>query len=245
MTGPATGSALSLAGVTLTYPDGAGRLTALDDVSLQVDRGGFTVLVGPSGSGKSTLLAVAATLVRPDTGTVLVDGVDVGRLSDRERTALRRDRVGIVFQQPNLLDSLTATEQLLVTAALAGGPVRGARTEAAGLLDAVGMAPYAHRRPAELSGGQRHRVNIARALMGSPALLLVDEPTAALDHERGAQVMDLLRRVSADREVGTVVVTHDVGHLTAQDRVLRCEDGRVTLTPATDPAAGAPTLLGR
>lgn len=227
-------TALVLDDVTLTYPDGASRITAVDRVSLTVEPGEFVALVGPSGSGKSSILALAATLIAPDSGRVLIDGVDVTRLSDREVTRLRRDRVGIVFQEPNLIDSLTALEQLTVMASLAGRSPRSAVDEAMGLLGAVGMAEYARRRPAQLSGGQRQRLNIARALMGSPSVLLVDEPTSALDHEKGAEIMALLRRVTTELDLATVVVTHDTGHLRADDEVWRCLDGRVE--PAAVPA---------
>ncbi|MYS11015.1 ATP-binding cassette domain-containing protein, partial [Streptomyces sp. SID6041] len=203
---------LVLDAVTLTYPDGDGRLTALDAVSLDVPAGSLTAVVGPSGSGKSSLLAVAATLVTPDRGRVVVDGTDTGELDAAGRAALRRDRVGIVFQQPNLLPSLTAAEQLQVMAHVSGRPARSARGRALELLDAVGLADLAGRRPHQLSGGQRQRVNIARALMNDPAVLLVDEPTSALDHERGAAVMELLAGLTVGRGTATVLVTHDRTH---------------------------------
>lgn len=213
--------------VTLTYPDGAGRVTAVDDASFAVRHGEFVALVGPSGSGKSSVLAVAATLIRPDSGRVTVAGSEVTALSDSDRTRLRRDRIGIVFQQPNLLESLTALEQLTVMASIAGTSRRESVDAAMALLDAVGMRSHAGRRPAQLSGGQRQRVNIARALMGSPTVLLVDEPTSALDHDKGAEIMALLHRVTADLDLATIVVTHDTAHLDPADRVLACDDGRV------------------
>lgn len=219
---------LTLADVTLTYPDGDGRLTALDRVSLEVPAGSLTAVVGPSGSGKSSLLAVAATLVTPDVGRVVVAGTDTTGLGRAGKAALRRDRVGIVFQQPNLLPSLTAAEQLQVMAHLSGGTARGARDRAMDLLDAVGLAGRAGRRPHQLSGGQRQRVNIARALMNEPAVLLVDEPTSALDHERGAAVLDLLVALTRQRSTATVLVTHDRTHLDRADRTVTMSDGRLT-----------------
>ncbi|OKI01428.1 ABC transporter ATP-binding protein [Streptomyces sp. CB02923] len=219
---------LDLTGVTLTYPDGAGRLTALDDVSLAVPPGSVTAVVGPSGSGKSSLLAVAATLITPDSGRVLVDGTDTTGMSRAELTALRRTKVGTVFQQPNLLPSLTAAEQLQVMAHLDGRAPRAARPRALELLDAVGLADQAARRPHQLSGGQRQRVNIARALMNDPAVLLVDEPTSALDHERGAAVLDLLTTLTHRRATATVLVTHDRAHLDAVDAVVEVLDGRLS-----------------
>lgn len=223
---------LHLNDVTLTYPDGDGRLTALDRVSLHVDPGDLRVVVGPSGSGKSSLLAVAATLVTPDSGSVEVAGIATAgpdlRDSGRARlSAVRREHIGIVFQQPNLLPSLTAVEQLTVMADLRGKSPRSARRHALDLLDQVGIGGVAERRPAHLSGGQRQRINLARALMNDPAVLLVDEPTSALDHARGNEVMELIRAVTREHQVATVLVTHDTGHLRAGDEVVECRDGRL------------------
>ncbi|MFC8869217.1 ABC transporter ATP-binding protein [Streptomyces sp. NPDC057148] len=223
---------LRLTDITLTYPDGDSRLTALDRVTLEVPRGGLTAVIGPSGSGKSSLLAVAATLITPDSGTVTVDGADTTGMSRAELTDLRRHRIGIVFQQPNLLPSLTAAEQLQVMAHIDGRRARAARGRALDLLDAVGLADRADRRPHQLSGGQRQRVNIARALMNDPGVLLVDEPTSALDHERGAAVIDLITRLTRERGTATVLVTHDHAHLAAADRVTEVHDGRLGLPTA-------------
>ncbi|TLW92302.1 ABC transporter ATP-binding protein [Saccharomonospora piscinae] len=229
---------LSLHDVTLTYPDGDARLTALDRVSLDVPSGSITAVVGPSGSGKSSLLAVAATLITPDEGSVTVDGTDLTGLSRGQLTDLRRATVGIVFQQPNLLPSLTAAEQLQVMAHLDGRRPRTARRQALDLLDAVGLADYAGRRPHQLSGGQRQRVNVARALMNHPTVLVVDEPTSALDHERGAAVLDLIVRLTHQQATATVLVTHDRTHLTAVDQVAELHDGRLRL-PRHDESARA------
>ncbi|GHH19009.1 ABC transporter ATP-binding protein [Streptomyces rubradiris] len=220
---------LNLTDVTLTYPDGDTRLTALDHVGLDVPRGTLTVVAGPSGSGKSSLLAVAATLITPDSGTVSIDGQTTTGLTRGELTALRRHKIGIVFQQPNLLPSLTAAEQLQVMARIAGREPRTARTRAMELLDAVGLAGHPARRPHQLSGGQRQRVNIARALMNDPTVLLVDEPTSALDHERGAAVIDLITRLTHEQATATVLVTHDRTHLTAADQLAEVHDGRLRL----------------
>ncbi|WP_369232258.1 ABC transporter ATP-binding protein [Streptomyces sp. R21] len=223
--------------ITLTYPDGDGRLTALDAVGVEVPAGTMTAVVGPSGSGKSSLLAVAATLVTPDHGRVLVSGTETAELSPAERALLRRREIGIVFQQPNLLPSLTALEQLLVMGHLDGR--RQVADRARELLDAVGLAELAHRRPHQLSGGQRQRVNIARALVNEPSVLLVDEPTSALDHERGAAVLDLLARLTRERATATVLVTHDRAHLDEADEVLEMTDGRLktACTPVSSTAS--------
>lgn len=219
---------LHLDDVTLTYPDGQSTLTALARVTLLVPRGQLTAVVGPSGSGKSSLLAVAATLIAPDSGRVTLDGQDLLELSRSEQTKARRDKIGIVFQTSNLLASLTATEQLTVMAHLAGRSMKQARTRALELLDAVGMADLADRRPHQLSGGQRQRVTIARGLMNNPSVLLVDEPTSALDSERGAAVLDLIGRLTREQNLATVLVTHDHGHLTLMDQVTEMLDGRAS-----------------
>ncbi|MEU6126911.1 ABC transporter ATP-binding protein [Streptomyces sp. NPDC047123] len=232
---------LSLTDITLTYPDGAGRLTALDGVGLDVPAGTITAVVGPSGSGKSSLLAVAATLVTPERGRVVLDGVDTAGLSRAEKAELRRRRLGIVFQQPNLLPSLTALEQLELMAHVdgrrrRGGQARQVRERARELLAAVGLSGETGRRPHQLSGGQRQRVGIARALMNGPAVLLVDEPTSALDHERGAAVLDLLAGLTRERGTATVLVTHDRARLGVADRVAEMADGRLTDGAAPLPA---------
>lgn len=218
---------LHLSDITLTYPDGESRLTALDGVSLDVPAGSLAAVIGPSGSGKSSLLAVAAMLITPDSGRVVVDGTDASGMGREARTALRRDKIGVVFQQPNLLASLTAAEQLQVMAHLDGASPREAKARARELLDAVGLADKAGNRPGQLSGGQQQRVNIARALMNDPAVLLVDEPTSALDQERGAAVIDLLTTITHRRATATVLVTHDHSHLDGVDAVCEVVDGRV------------------
>lgn len=219
---------LDLSHITLTYPDGPSRLTALDDVTVTVPAGTVTALVGPSGSGKSSLLAVAATLIVPDSGRVVVADSDTTGMSRKELTVLRRTSIGTIFQQPNLLPSLTAVEQLQVVAHLAGTPTASARARGLELLDAVGLADRADHRPHQLSGGQRQRVNIARALMNEPTVLLVDEPTSALDHERGAAVLGLLTTLTRERRTATVIVTHDRSQLGGVDAVVEIRDGAVT-----------------
>ncbi|MGS2806891.1 ABC transporter ATP-binding protein [Nocardia sp. MW-W600-9] len=235
--------ALTLTDVTLTYPDGAGRLTALDRVRLHVPGGTIAAVTGPSGSGKSSLLAVAATLIRPDAGTVVLDtdtgSTDLATLSRRAAATVRRTAMGIVFQQPNLIPALTAREQLEVTAHL-GGKRRTNRADTSArareLLAAVGLAEHADKRPAQLSGGQRQRVNIARALMNDPALLVVDEPTSALDTERGAAVLDLITTIAREHRAATILVTHDPTHLHRMDAVYRMTDGRLTTVEVPAPA---------
>ena len=219
---------LELDHVSMEFPDGDGVVTALDDVSFTVDGGEFVAVTGPSGSGKSTLLAVAGLLLTPTSGRVLLDGREVTGQRPSTRTDLRRNRIGFVFQQPHLLGSLTAREQLEMVARLSGDRSAAAKKRALSLLDEVGLSAVADRRPAALSGGQRQRVGIARALMNEPQLLLVDEPTSALDHDRGLAIIDLLRSLTVERGVGTVVVTHDLATLGEHDEVVRIVDGRIS-----------------
>ena len=219
---------LELDHVSMEFPDGDGVVKALDDVSFTVDGGEFVAVTGPSGSGKSTLLAVAGLLLTPTSGRVLLDGREVTGQRRSTRTDLRRNRIGFVFQQPHLLGSLTAREQLEMVARLSGDRSAAAKKRALSLLDEVGLSAVADRRPAALSGGQRQRVGIARALMNQPRLLLVDEPTSALDHDRGLAIIDLLRGLTVERGVGTVVVTHDLATLGEHDEVVRIVDGRIS-----------------
>lgn len=219
---------LELDHVSMEFPDGDGVVKALDDVSFTVDGGEFVAVTGPSGSGKSTLLAVAGLLLTPTSGRVLLDGREVTGQRRSTRTDLRRNRIGFVFQQPHLLGSLTAREQLEMVARLSGDRSAAAKKRALSLLDEVGLSAVADRRPAALSGGQRQRVGIARALMNQPRLLLVDEPTSALDHDRGLAIVDLLRGLTVERGVGTVVVTHDLATLGEHDEVVRIVDGRIS-----------------
>jgi putative ABC transport system ATP-binding protein len=216
---------LVLDGVTLTLGDGDETVTALDDVSLSVDPGELVAIVGPSGSGKSSLLAVAGALVAPTSGTVEVGGTALAGLSARRLTALRREHIGFVFQSGNLVPALTALDQLRLP--LTFGKVSEPRDPAT-LLAEVGMDHRARRRPHQLSGGERQRVGIARALVTQPKLLLVDEPTAALDRQRSQEIVGLLAREAHEHGVAAVMVTHDHEVLHHCDRVLEMADGRLS-----------------
>lgn len=239
---------LTLDHITLTYPDGDRDLVAVDDVSLTVKPGTATAILGPSGSGKSSLLAVASTLTRPTRGLVRI-GDDVinapaghpEAAPDAASARLRRERIGIVFQQPQLIDSLSAVEQLELMAHLQGQRPRSARTRAMDLLDAVGMAPWASKRPAQLSGGQRQRVAIARAMMSSPEVLLVDEPTSALDHSRGLQIIELITALTRESGAATIIVTHDEATLASVPDRIHLVDGRLT-APASPASPASPAV---
>ena len=218
---------LSLNDVSIIFPDGDHTLTALDSASLTVNPGQLAAITGESGSGKSTLLNVAAGLIAPTSGSVQVAGHELVGLDDETRARVRRENIGMVFQHPNLLGSLTAREQLLIVDHLRG--VRPRKDRADELLSFVGLADLGHRRMERLSGGQRQRVNIARALMADPAVLLCDEPTSALDSQLTSEVVDLLRGATAEWDTATVVVTHDLSVAAAADAHWEVRDGRVGL----------------
>ncbi|MEX3610540.1 ATP-binding cassette domain-containing protein [Rothia sp. LK2588] len=229
---------LKLQEVTLEYPDGvdaAGNpavLKALDEVTFTAQRGTMTAIVGASGSGKSSLLSVAASLITPTSGTVVVDGTEIQSMSNKQRAALRAEKIGIIFQQPNLLPSLTVVEQLTMVAhmnGLRGAKLKQAKNRAMELLDLVGLEAAANHKAHQLSGGQRQRVNIARALMGTPSLLLADEPTSALDAERSASIVALLARITGEFDLATVMVTHDLEMTDSVDAVVQMADGRATI----------------
>ncbi|CAM3055095.1 MULTISPECIES: ABC transporter ATP-binding protein [Dermacoccus] len=220
----------------LTFPDGAGRITAVDHVSLSVGPGEFAAVTGPSGSGKSSLLAVAGLLQTPDSGSVAIGGRVVSGLSRKDAAAVRLSSIGFVFQESNLIASLTAAEQLEAVARLDGRKGKAVQGRAMELLEAVDLKDAASRRPAQLSGGQRQRVGIARALMNSPELLLVDEPTSALDSERSSAVMRLIGDVTRDSGVATLMVTHDLPTLTAVDSVYEMVDGRLSRSERAEAA---------
>ncbi|WP_421084402.1 ABC transporter ATP-binding protein [Rothia nasimurium] len=227
---------LELRDITLDYPDGVDAdgqpviLRALDRVNLTLKRGDFYALTGASGSGKSSLLSVAAGLITPTGGQRLIQGADTTGYKDAQLAALRRREIGLIFQQPNLIPSLTAAEQLELVARIGGAKGAGlkeARRRAQNLLELVGLEAAASRKVHQLSGGQRQRVNIARALMGNPSLLLADEPTSALDAERSEAIVNLLGQVTAEFKTATLMITHDQGHSRAVDTVLTMADGRL------------------
>lgn len=231
----AVGSALLLRDIAVAVPDGPETRSILRGAALDLAPGEVVGLTGASGSGKSTLLAVAGLLREPDRGSVVVAGVETGDRSGRALARLRREQIGFVFQSASLFPALTATEQLELVAHLAGRLDRGARQRAAALIEAVGLRHRGDARPAELSGGERQRVGIARALMGEPAVVLADEPTAALDDRRGREVLGILAAEASARGAAALVVTHNPAQLPDGTRRLHLAHG-IVIDEA--PAAG-------
>jgi putative ABC transport system ATP-binding protein len=217
--------AVALDGITRTYKSRAGEVHALRGVTHTFVRGTFTAIMGPSGSGKSTLLQVAAGLDRPTRGEVVVGGRPLGRLDEAALTRLRRTSMGFVFQSYNLLDALTAYDNVALPARLAGQRVDRSAVKRA--LAEVGLDGLAHRRPPELSGGQQQRVAIARALHTRPDVLFADEPTGALDRSSGRQVLELLRALSDEQGQTVVMVTHDPLAASYAHTTLFLADGEV------------------
>lgn len=225
-----TGPALKLTDVTLELGDGDGKIRALDQVNLEVARGEFIAVIGPSGAGKSSLLAVAGALAAPTLGDVHALGHDLAQLRRRGQGALakfRRQHLGFVFQSGNLIPALSAADQLRLAQLLGKRRGESRAFDPLPLLEAVGMEHRTSHRPGQLSGGERQRVGIARALANAPGLLLVDEPTAALDRQRSQDIVALLAAQARQRRVAVVMVTHDHDILTHVGRVLEMVDGRL------------------
>jgi len=205
-------------------PEGPGRVVALAEVSLEVRGGEFVAIMGPSGSGKSTLLSILGAMNPPTSGTVSVDGIDVYDLSKERQTDLRREYIGFVFQQLELLPYLTALENVMLPLAILNMPDK--RGKALRALEQLGLdTKKAGRLPSELSGGEQGRVAIARAIVNDPPIILADEPTGSLDTENGQVVLDLLRQL-ADAGHAVVMVTHNPESESIADRVIRIRDGR-------------------
>lgn len=206
------------------FVSGAGAVKAVDGVSFKLPRYSIVALQGPSGCGKSTLLNLIGALDRPDSGELTVDGINVSHLSGSQEVAYRRDKVGFVFQQFNLIPQLNALENVMLPMELAGTNPNG---RAAVLLNRVGLAEEKHeRRPAKLSGGEQQRVAIARALANDPPLLLADEPTANLDSKTGELIIDLLRSLRAENR-SVLIATHDEAVAATADMILEMQDGKI------------------
>jgi putative ABC transport system ATP-binding protein len=233
-------SVLTMRNVSRDHGAGAVLVHALREVTLTVESGEFVAVMGPSGSGKSTLLTLAGGLDTPTSGEVEVEGTDLGTLDKAALSAVRRRSVGYVFQDLNLIPSLTAAENVMLPRELDGVRTRQARREAAIALREVGISEVADRFPDEMSGGQQQRVAIARALVGDRRLVLADEPTGALDSQTGEDIMRILR-LRCDAGAACLMVTHESRHAAWADRVIFLRDGSVV--DATGPRLGPESLL--
>jgi len=217
------------------YKLGAVQIKALRGVSFSCRRGEMVAIVGPSGSGKTTLLNLIGTLDKPTRGQVLLDGVDVTKLSEKELTLLRRKKIGFVFQFFNLIPVLTAFENVELPMLIAGVKKEVREKRAKYLLELVGLADRMHHKPDELSGGEQQRVAIARALANKPTLLLADEPTGDLDTETGLKVVNLMRELTKKENATAIIVTHDLDVASIADRILKMRDGKIISEEKTSP----------
>jgi lipoprotein-releasing system ATP-binding protein len=218
---------LQLAGIERRFHQGAAELLILKGADLSLASGELVALVGPSGSGKSTLLHIAALLERPSAGEVTIDGKACSKLKDSERTSLRRNRIGFVYQFHHLLADFTALENVMLPQLLAGKSMTEAKRRAGELLDRVGLGERHDHRPGRLSGGEQQRVALCRALANRPALLLADEPTGNLDPKTSAQILDLLIGVVRETDTAAFIATHNPDIAAAMDRTLELVDGRL------------------
>jgi putative ABC transport system ATP-binding protein len=224
---PTNGPAVEVQGLTKVFGTGEAKVEALRGIDLRVQPGEFVAVMGPSGSGKSTLLHLIGGLDAPTAGSVRVGGEDLGALSDDQLTLLRRRRVGFIFQTFNLLDMLTAEENVALPLLIDGVAEPAAHRQAVEALELVNVAGRRSHLPGRLSGGEQQRLAIARALVMRPLLLLADEPTGNLDSANGDQVMALLRRLADERRQTILMVTHAARHAAVADRLLHLRDGRV------------------
>lgn len=218
---------LELLGIKRVYKTAAGELNVLSDADLKLQAGELVGLIGPSGSGKSTLLHTAGLLERPEAGAVLLDGIDCLKLDDKARTAMRRSKIGFVYQFHHLLPEFSALENVMMPCALGGMAVSGAKQKAERFLTQVGLAERLAHKPGELSGGERQRVAIARALVNEPQCVLMDEPTGNLDEHTGEGVRKLIESLRDELGISFVMVTHDMKMARSLGRVLRLEQGRL------------------
>ena len=232
-----TRSAISVQQLTKTYGEGEIAVHAVRDVDLAVAPGEVLLIMGPSGSGKTTLLLMLGAMLRPTSGSIVIDGIDLATAPERHLPALRARHLGFIFQDFNLLSALTALENVELACNLADTTGRAATTRATDLLQHVGLAERLHFRPDQLSGGEKQRVAIARALANRPTLVLADEPTANLDSSHGRDIARLLRQPAHEQQCSIVIVSHDERLREIADRVLWLEDGafRQLDTMAVDP----------
>lgn len=219
--------ALETRQVSKIYPTDSGLIKAVDEVSFGVLPGEFVALVGPSGSGKTTMLSMLAALLQPSSGQLLLDGRDLAQLSETERVALRREKIGFTFQANNLVPYLTALENVELMLRLNNRLDKAGRVRARELLARLGLGQRLNNLPGQMSGGQQQRVAIARALIHNPSLVLADEPTASLDTERAYQVVQTFAALIHEQNRAGIMVTHDLRMCEFVDRVIQMRDGKV------------------
>jgi putative ABC transport system ATP-binding protein len=225
MTPVTTNTAARAVGVSKKYGDGDAAVVALDNVSVSMQAGQFTAIMGPSGSGKSTLLHVLAGLDRPSSGEIYLGDTEITSLNDKQLTLLRRDQIGFIFQAFNLLPTLTAAENIVLPIRIAGR--KPDQLWVKSIVETVGLSERLNHKPSELSGGQQQRVAAARALASKPQIVFADEPTGALDSRSGAELLGFLRNAVQELDQTVVMVTHDPNAACYADRVLFLADGNI------------------
>jgi putative ABC transport system ATP-binding protein len=225
--------------VTRSYGSGATTVDALHDIDLRIERGEFVAVIGPSGSGKTTLLQLLGALDRPTNGEVVFEGRDLATLKESELTRLRLGTIGFVFQQFNLIPTVSAAENIELALAPAGLSATARAERVKALLDSVGLGPRGHHLPNALSGGEQQRVAIARALANNPDVVLADEPTGNLDSTTGDEIMSLLTELNREQNQTIVVITHDASVAAAAQRTVRLRDGSIVDADAELELTGA------
>jgi putative ABC transport system ATP-binding protein len=225
--------ALETREVTKTYITDFGAINACDSVNLNVAAGEFVALVGPSGSGKTTMLSMLAALLQPTSGQLLLDGVDLASMNDKDRVAMRREKIGFTFQANNLVPYLSAVENVELMLRLNNRLDKAGKLRARELLARLGLGERLHNLPGQMSGGQQQRVAIARALIHNPSLVLADEPTASLDTERAYQVVETFAGLIHEQKRAGIMVTHDLRMVEFVDRVLMMRDGKLVRVYST------------
>ena len=213
--------------VTKTYRQGQVTVQALQDISLQIDKGEFLAVAGPSGSGKTTLLNMIGGLDLLDSGSIVVDGETLESLSASQLADLRLHKIGFVFQAYNLIPVLSAIENVEYVMLLQGLPLAERRVKSRAILDEVGLEGKYHRRPAELSGGQQQRVAVARAIVSNPAIVLADEPTANLDSKTGQGLLEMMKQMNSEKQITFIFSTHDRMVMEYARRLVKLKDGRL------------------
>jgi putative ABC transport system ATP-binding protein len=247
-------NAIELVELRKYYGKGETTVRAIDGVSLSIGKGEFISIVGRSGSGKTTMLDCIGLLMRPTTGKVLIDGEDTTTMKDRDLAIHRSQKLGFIFQDFNLLDTLSAFENVMLPVRYSGEDKKVAKVRAMELLEQVGLADRARHHPTQMSGGEKQRVCVARSLINQPAIVLGDEPTGNLDTETAQTLVALMRGVNRERGVTYVIVTHDLDLASRTDRVIKLKDGKVTSDEKAGSGNGAtglpipepsPTAVGR